>query len=106
MAIGTSVARVGNCSSCVGLMPQRVASLSFACHQPTKSAAIEKAVGLPLAPYILVQTSGGTLRADSVPARLKLPVPDEGPHKSYALQWFAFAVIAVVGGVALTIRTR
>jgi len=69
-------------------------------------AAIERAVGLPLAPYILVQTSDTTVRPDSVPVRLKLPVLDEGPHKSYALQWFAFAIIAVVGGVALTIRSR
>ena len=25
------------------------------------------------------------------------PPPTEGPHQSYALQWFAFAAIAVVG---------
>ena len=69
-------------------------------------AAIERAVGLPLAAYILVQTSGATLRPDSVPVRLKLPVLDDGPHKNYALQWFAFAIITVVGGVALMLRSR
>lgn len=69
-------------------------------------AAIERVVGLPLAPYILVQTSAPTLRPDSVPVRLKLPVLDEGPHRNYALQWFAFAIITVVGGVALMIRNR
>ena len=69
-------------------------------------AALERAIGLPLAPYILVQTSDTGRHGDSVPVRLKLPALDEGPHRSYALQWFAFAIIAVVGGVALTIRSR
>jgi len=62
--------------------------------------AIERAVGSSVAPYVLVQT-GDTAVRDSVPVRLGLPSLDEGPHRNYAIQWFAFAVIAVVGGVAL-----
>ncbi|HZJ08798.1 MAG TPA: SURF1 family protein [Trueperaceae bacterium] len=35
------------------------------------------------------------------PAQLPLPLPepevDEGPHRGYAIQWFSFAVIGVVG---------
>ena len=31
------------------------------------------------------------------PVRIPLPSLDEGPHKSYALQWFAFAAIALIG---------
>jgi surfeit locus 1 family protein len=69
-------------------------------------AAVESVVQEPVLPYLLVQTSDSAYRADSVPVRLTLPVLDEGPHKNYALQWFAFAVIAVVGGVALFIRSR
>jgi cytochrome oxidase assembly protein ShyY1 len=38
--------------------------------------------------------------------RLSLPALDEGPHKNYVLQWFAFAATAVVGGVALFFRSR
>jgi surfeit locus 1 family protein len=69
-------------------------------------AAVETAVREPVLPYVLVQTSDSAYGADSVPVRLSLPVLDEGPHKNYALQWFAFAAIAVVGGVALFFRSR
>jgi surfeit locus 1 family protein len=31
------------------------------------------------------------------PVRIPLPSLDEGPHRSYAVQWFAFAAIAIVG---------
>lgn len=69
-------------------------------------AAIEAAVREPVMPYLLVQTSDSAYRADSVPVRLTLPVLDEGPHLNYALQWFGFALIAVVGGVVLFVRSR
>jgi surfeit locus 1 family protein len=68
--------------------------------------AVERAVGKPVADYLIVQTSDSALRADSVPDRLAMPVLDEGPHTFYAIQWFAFAVIALAGGVALFIRSR
>ena len=68
-------------------------------------AAIQAMVGLPIAPYVVVQTSDSA-HADSVPVRLEIPAPDEGPHKSYAIQWFSFALVAVVGGVALSRRSR
>jgi cytochrome oxidase assembly protein ShyY1 len=35
-----------------------------------------------------------------------VPTFDEGPHLSYAIQWFAFATIAVVGGAVLLLRDR
>jgi surfeit locus 1 family protein len=63
--------------------------------------AAERLIGAPVAPYILMQTSDSALRADSVPARVETPVLDEGPHRGYALQWFGFAIVAVIGGVAL-----
>jgi surfeit locus 1 family protein len=69
-------------------------------------ATIQSLVGLPLAPYILVQTSDSTLHQDSIPVRLGMPTLDEGPHESYAIQWFSFAIVAVVGGVALSRRSR
>ncbi len=40
------------------------------------------------------------------PRRLDLPPLGDGPHLSYAIQWFAFAMIAVVGGAALAGRRR
>lgn len=69
-------------------------------------AAIQSLVGLPVAPYVIVETSDSSAHADSVPVRMTFPALDEGPHKSYAIQWFSFAVIAVVGGVALSRRSR
>ncbi len=67
---------------------------------------VESVVGGPVLPYVLVQVSDKVQRADSVPVRLLLPVLDEGPHQNYAIQWFAFALIAVVGGVMLFVRSR
>lgn len=67
-------------------------------------AAAARLAGAPVIPYLLVQTSDSALRADSVPARAEEPVLAEGPHFSYAVQWFAFAVIALVGGTALALR--
>ncbi len=46
---------------------------------------------------------------DSLPAGivvLDAPQRDEGPHRGYAIQWFAFAVIALVGGTLLTVRAQ
>jgi len=63
--------------------------------------AVEGRVGRPVAPVMLVMTSDSAARADSVPRRLPPPVLDMGPHRSYAAQWFAFAIIAIVGGVIL-----
>ena len=68
--------------------------------------AIQKLVGVPIAPYVLVQTSDSSKHADSIPVRLTMPTLDEGPHQSYAIQWFSFALVAIVGGVALSRRTR
>jgi surfeit locus 1 family protein len=56
-----------------------------------------------LAPLILRRT---VARAALPPGLALLPLPplDEGPHLSYALQWFSFAAIALVGGAILTWR--
>ncbi|MEP7067119.1 MAG: SURF1 family protein [Gemmatimonadota bacterium] len=35
--------------------------------------------------------------ASTTPVRLELPVLDDGPHLNYAIQWFSFAVVALVG---------
>ncbi len=87
--------------------PRRLHTLD----QPT----IAKLVAAPIAPYVIVRNDT-TVRAalpagvppavDSTPARLTLPPLDEGSHQSYAFQWFAFAAIAIVGGVMLTRNTR
>jgi surfeit locus 1 family protein len=40
------------------------------------------------------------------PRRLDPPELDDGPHLSYAIQWFAFSVMAVVFGIVLGTRKR
>jgi surfeit locus 1 family protein len=40
------------------------------------------------------------------PAALAPPPLDEGPHLGYALQWFSFALIGVIGWFALVLRPR
>ena len=61
----------------------------------------------PVSPLYLVATVQDTAKpvAERV-ARLPSPTLDEGPHLSYALQWFAFAAIALIGGAAVAIRGR
>lgn len=39
-----------------------------------------------------------------LPRRWPAPALDDGPHLSYAIQWFSFAVIALVGTAALLWR--
>jgi surfeit locus 1 family protein len=70
-------------------------------------AAAQARFPYPIAPaYVVALNTAKTPRPDA-PARLPLPTPDNGPHLGYALQWFAFALIAVVGaGIALATGRR
>lgn len=50
--------------------------------------------------------AGGPTGAARYPARLDPPPLDEGPHLGYALQWFGFALIGLIGWIALVVRSR
>jgi surfeit locus 1 family protein len=65
-------------------------------------AAISKVTGYPVAPFYVVLTGDTAVHAPHVPTRVPPPPLDEGPHLSYAIQWFAFALIAI-GGSAVAI---
>jgi surfeit locus 1 family protein len=58
---------------------------------------LAQAFPYPIAPYfaVLIGDSGKT--SLKVPPRLDVPPLDEGPHKSYAFQWFSFAAISIFG---------
>jgi surfeit locus 1 family protein len=64
---------------------------------------LSTAFPFPIAPYYLValdtlvQSRRMEGIASTTPVRLKLPVMDDGPHLNYAIQWFTFAVVALVG---------
>jgi surfeit locus 1 family protein len=87
-----------------GALPSRCGDSATRVIRKLDRKVAERLIGAPVAPYILMQTSDSTLRADSIPARVEAPVLDEGPHRGYALQWFGFAVVAIVGGVAFARR--
>jgi surfeit locus 1 family protein len=54
-------------------------------------------------PAVAGQSAGSGSR---YPARLDPPPLDEGPHLGYALQWFSFALIGLIGWIALMLRSR
>ena len=62
---------------------------------------VAKALPYPVAPIYVIVLSDSAIAADRI-ARLSAPPLDEGPHLSYAFQWFAFATVALVGvGIVL-----
>ena len=63
-------------------------------------AAIRKALPYPVRGIAILQSPDSLL--PSFPRRIEPAPLDDGPNLSYAVQWFGFAVIAVVGGVILT----
>lgn len=68
-------------------------------------ATIASMLPYPVAPYYVVLTSPGS-NPDSTPPRVPAPALDEGNHRSYAVQWFMFALIAVGGTAILLLRRR
>jgi surfeit locus 1 family protein len=61
---------------------------------------IDGSLPYELAPvYLLLQVQRPP--ADSLPIPAPLPALSEGPHLSYAIQWFSFAAVAVIGGSVL-----
>ena len=65
-------------------------------------AAMQQLFPYPIANYYVVLTdsarSGGPPRVEAAPL-------DEGPHRNYAIQWFSFAAISIVGLVIFLRRT-
>jgi surfeit locus 1 family protein len=54
--------------------------------------------------YIVATTDSAPVSGASV-VRLNPPVLDGGPHLSYAVQWFSFAAIALIGGGIVAARS-
>lgn len=71
-------------------------------------AALRDSVPYPLLPFVLQELPPSTNLDRSLPPGLvRWPMPElsNGPHLSYAIQWFSFALIIVVGSLAL-VRER
>lgn len=62
--------------------------------------ALRTSIPYPVYPFSIVlegDTTGNAVAAQHAPPRVPPPPLDEGPHRSYAIQWFSFAAIAIVG---------
>ncbi|MDQ6737882.1 MAG: SURF1 family protein [Gemmatimonadota bacterium] len=59
-------------------------------------AALRTRIPYPVYPFVIV-LDGDNAPHGQIPPRIPPPPLDEGPHRSYAIQWFSFAVIGVVG---------
>jgi surfeit locus 1 family protein len=59
---------------------------------------VSKALPYPVLPfYVIALDTGDTSSAAMRIARLTIPALDDGPHLNYAIQWFGFAAVALVG---------
>lgn len=67
-------------------------------------AALRKRLPYPLHPWVLLQTPDSSL--PKLPRRDDPPALDDGPHLSYAVQWFSFALTAIVVGGIIGLRKR
>jgi surfeit locus 1 family protein len=69
---------------------------------------VSKAVPYPVSPtYVIALAEGNdTTSAANRIARLPGPALDDGPHFSYAIQWFGFATVALVGAAIVVKQSR
>jgi surfeit locus 1 family protein len=58
--------------------------------------------GHPLAPFLLLALGDTAMYDITQAVRVPPPSPSEGPHQSYAMQWFGFALVFLVGFGAFT----
>ena len=65
-------------------------------------AAIRARLPYPILDVVLVQAPDSSL--PRFPRRVSPPSLDDGPHLSYAIQWFAFALTALVVGAVILRR--
>ena len=89
-----------------GTGPARTASTPNAWRR-LDAREIKQAFPYPIAPfYVVAQADSGVPPAPNAPVRLPLPSLDEGPHRGYAIQWFAFALIALGGASVVIYKER
>ena len=71
--------------------------------------SIQARVPYRLVPLVIVQRADSGERAAAaanIPVRAEPPPLDEGQHRAYAVQWFGFAIVGVVGTVLVVARDR
>ncbi|HEV2641622.1 MAG TPA: SURF1 family protein [Candidatus Elarobacter sp.] len=60
------------------------------------TVALRASIPYQVYPFSVV-LEGDTAPRGPIPPRVPPPPLDEGPHMSYAIQWFSFAAIAIIG---------
>jgi surfeit locus 1 family protein len=65
--------------------------------------ALARLFPYPIANYYVVVTDSA--RPPTAPPRVEPAPLDEGPHRNYAIQWFSFAAISIIGIVIFLRRT-
>ncbi|MBU6365276.1 MAG: SURF1 family protein [Gemmatimonadetes bacterium] len=68
--------------------------------------SLEALLGRPLVPAVLLALGDTAVRDVTRPARVPPPAPGDGPHLSYALQWFSFALVFLLGFAGVAWRAR
>jgi surfeit locus 1 family protein len=63
-------------------------------------------VGETLPPLYLQLLPDSASPATAPPSPIPLPGRDEGPRMGYAIQWFSFAAIAVIGFAIVALRAK
>ncbi len=66
-------------------------------------SGIAKVLPYPVANYYVVLTDSAS--SPTAPPRIEQLPLDEGPHRNYAIQWFSFAAISIIGLVIFLRRT-
>jgi surfeit locus 1 family protein len=66
---------------------------------------VAKALPYPVAHRYVAMIGDSVMAPDRI-ARMTLPPLDEGPHFSYAIQWFSFALVALIGAGYVVSRPR
>ncbi len=67
-------------------------------------AGLRQRLPYPVAPFLVLQLPDTAL--PPLPRRDAAPLLDDGPHLSYAVQWFSFALTAVVVGAIVGLGRR
>ncbi len=83
--------------------PDTVTALGVALMLPRGRGDVDPAGFLP---FVIQLEKPDPPAARGLPRRWPPPVLDNGPHLSYAIQWFSFALIALVGTATLIRKGR
>lgn len=71
-------------------------------------SAVRAAIPYPVRDtYLLeIRDAGRNASPTGLPIRIEVPELDDGPHLSYAIQWFAFGTIGLIGGTTIARKQR